>query len=157
MENTWGYYTQRNMVRRLASLVGNTVLELEILQNGGHSGVRWQWILGWIFQMLSCFDSLVDWRREWGEGGWIFYFVLLSINTSQATCFLESSIQPVIHDTILIIVRLWWIEAIKRGCYWKGRRNMEHPHLLLLWGQKALETHKGRWLKFEHESVKWQK
>lgn len=50
------------------------------------------------------------------KGAEYFYFVILSINDSQATCLLASSIQLVIHDIILIIVRLWLIEMIKRAC-----------------------------------------
>ena len=43
----------------------------------------------------------------------MFYFAILSINISQATCFLASNIQLVIHEIILIILRLLLIEMIK--------------------------------------------
>lgn len=46
----------------------------------------------------------------------MFYFAILSINVSEATCFLASNIQLVIHEIILIILRLLLIEMIKRTC-----------------------------------------
>lgn len=46
----------------------------------------------------------------------MFYFAILSINVSQATYFLISNIQLIIHEIILGILRLLLIEMIKRTC-----------------------------------------